>query len=269
MSLHLDRISRLPAVMLWEWRRQRSLGRLIWLVALAAVPVVIMALRLWIYYEFQEEGSGPVAVREEYAAFFHGLMVRVVLFFGCLTLFLGGIRGEVERRTLHHLYLAPLPRWMIVQGKYLSSVLVAWLLFGASTLASWLLAQVPGGLGRALEAGGLAEIGTYLAMTFLGSMAYGALFLVVGTLLPSPGWIVAVLFFWEWVQFLLPPVLKQLSVTHYLNQLTPIPVSEGPFAILSEPEPAALTVAKLLLYCLVATSLAAWSVRRAELDYGK
>lgn len=269
MSLHLDRLSRLPAVMLWEWRRQRSFGRLVWLTVLAAVPVGIMALRLWIYFTFQEEGGGPAELREEYAAFFHGLIVRVVLFFGCLTLFLGGIRGEVERRTLHHLYLAPIPRWMILQGKYLTSVGLAWLLFGTSTLASWVLAQVPQGLGGVIEAGGLGELGTYLAMTFLGSMAYGALFLVVGTLLPSPGWIVAVLFFWEWIQFLLPPVLKQLSVTHYLNQLTPIPVSQGPFAILAEPEPAALTVAKLLLYCLVATSLAAWAVRRAELDYGE
>lgn len=269
MNEHLAHLGRLPAVMRWEWRRQLSFGRLLWLVILAAVPVAIMALRVWVYFKYQEQADGPVHLKEEYAAFYHGLMVRVVLFFGCLTLFLGGIRGEVEQKTLHYLYLAPLPRWMLIKGKYLAAVLLAWVVFGTSTVASWLLAQLPQGLGRSLSGPGLGELAAYLGMTLLGAMAYGALFLVVGTLLPSPGWIVAVLFFWEWVQFLLPPVLKQLSVVHYLNQLTPIPVSEGPFAILAEPQPVPITVAKLLLYCLVATSLAAFAVTRSELNYGK
>lgn len=266
MNLRLDLLARLPAVMRWEWRRQRSFARLTWLVLLAALPVALMAVRVWIYFKFQEESA---ALREEYAAFFHGLVVRVVLFFGCLTLFLGGIRGEVEQKTLHYLYLAPLPRWMLVTGKYVAAVILAWILFGASTIASWTLARIPDGLGSAFGASGLRELGAYLAMTLLGSMAYGALFLAVGTLFPSPGWIVAVLFFWEWVHFLLPPVLKQLSVVHYLNQLTPIPVSEGPFAILAAPEPPGLTVAKLLLYCLLAVSLASFAVTKSELNYGK
>ena len=46
------------------------------------------------------------------------------------------------------------------------------------------------------------------------------------------------LYGWEWLNFLLPPLLKKVSVIHYLNSLVPVPISEGPFAVVAEPTPA-------------------------------
>jgi hypothetical protein len=35
------------------------------------------------------------------------------------------------------------------------------------------------------------------------------------------------LYGWEWINFLLPPGLKKVSVIHYLQSLVPVPMSEG------------------------------------------
>jgi hypothetical protein len=43
---------------------------------------------------------------------------------------------------------------------------------------------------------------------------------------------------WEWINFLLPPALKKISVIHYLQSLCPVPVPHGPFALPAEPTPA-------------------------------
>ncbi len=66
---------------------------------------------------------------------------------------------------------------------------------------------------------------------------------------------------WEWLNFLLPPLLKKLSVIHYLQSLCPVPMPHGPFALPAEPTPAPLAIGGLLLLVAV---LLAFAVRRAK-----
>jgi hypothetical protein len=80
--------------------------------------------------------------------------------------------------------------------------------------------------------------------------------------------VVALFFAWEWFEFLLPPVLKQLSVVHYLKALTPFPIADGPFALLAEPTAPWLAALQLLLYIAVAVGVAVLAVRRMEVSYG-
>jgi hypothetical protein len=51
--------------------------------------------------------------------------------------------------------------------------------------------------------------------------------------------------------------------------MTPVPIAEGPFALLAEPVPAWQAVLKMVVYATVAVSLAAWAASRQDLNYGE
>lgn len=246
-----------------EWRRQLMTPRVLWPLLLALLPVGITSAIVWVAMRFAE---GEVhELPEVYANLYHGLVVRVVLFFGSLALFVNLVRGEVEDRTLHYLLLTPVRRPAIVVAKFLAAVGTGWLLFVGATALSYAIIQIPSGLGRI----SVSDLASYCGMTALGVVGYGAAFLLLGTLLRSPGYLVALFFGWEWFEFLLPPLLKQLSVVHYIKVLTPFPIAEGPFALLAEPVPPALAVLKVALYAAIGVAIAAVVASRTDLDYGK
>jgi hypothetical protein len=254
----------LLGVMRLEWRRQLLTPRLLWPLMLAALPVAVTS---GMVMKFGGElAQGPNTV---YANFYHALIVRIVIFFGSLALFLNLVRGEVEERTLHYLLLTPVRRPLLVLGKYVAAVGSAWLLFLTTTIASFLIIHVPQGIGSAFTGPALRQLAAYCGMTMLACMGYGGAFLLLGTVLRSPGPLVALFFAWEWAEFMMPPLLKQLSVVHYLKALTPVPIAEGPFALLADPTPVPVAILQLLIYAAVVVSVAAWSASRADLDYGK
>lgn len=55
---------------------------------------------------------------------------------------------------------------------------------------------------------------------------------------------------------------------HYLNSLVPIPLNEGPLAILVEPTPAWISVPGLLFVTALVLGLASLQIRRMEIRYG-
>lgn len=256
-------------VMRLEWRRQLLTPRVLWPLFLALLPLAVTGTMAWAVMHFRGELNNPANMTEVYANLYHALIVRVVLFFGCLALFLNLVRGEVEERTMHYLLLTPIRRPLLVLGKYVAAVGSSSLLFGTATIGSFLLVHLPQGIATAFTASSLRQLAAYWGMTVLGCIGYGAFFLLLGCLLRSPGPLVALFFAWEWFEFLLPPLLKQVSVVHYLKALTPVPIAEGPFALLADPTPAPLAVLQVAIYAAVAVSLAAWAASRADLDYGK
>ena len=68
--------------------------------------------------------------------------------------------------------------------------------------------------------------------------------------------------------FLLPPLLKKVSVIHYLNSLLPVPLNEGPFAVVAEPTPAWIAIPSMLLVTLLVLVLAGYRIRKMEIRYG-
>jgi ABC-type transport system involved in multi-copper enzyme maturation permease subunit len=259
----------LLGVMRLEWRRQLLTPRVLWPLALAALPVALTSAMAWVVMHFPDDARTSAGMTLEYGNLYHALIVRIVIFFGCLALFLNLVRGEVEERTMHYLLLTPVRRPLLVAGKYVAAAGSASLLFVSTTIVSFLVVHLPQGLGSAFTGAALRQLAAYCGMTVLGCLGYGGAFLLLGTLLRSPGPLVALFFAWEWFEFLLPPLLKQVSVVHYLKALTPVPIAEGPFALLADPTPVPVAVLQVLVYAAVVVSIAAWSASRADLDYGK
>lgn len=238
---------------------------------LAAVPVVFFAaLALWpeTAADIRRGGESDII----FANIYEGLILRTIVFFGSAWVFMNLFRGEIVDKSLHYYFLAPLRREVLVTGKYVSGLVASCLLFGLSALGSILLFYSARGylddaLGM-LNSGKLGHALMYLGITLLGCFGYGAVFMFIGLFFRNPIIPGLLVYGWEWLNFLLPPVLKKISIVHYLHTLAPVPVPEGPLATVAETTPAWISVPSLLLFTAAVLVLAAVRIRRMEIRYG-
>ncbi len=207
-----------------------------------------------------------------YAFLYNGLILRTVVFFGCAWIFMNLFRGELVDRSLHYYFLSSVRREVLVVGKYFSGLVTSIILFTFTTVVAMLLLYLPHFYSQSLryfvEGQGLTQILTYAGITILACFGYGAFFLVVGLFFRNPIIPSLLLYGWEWLNFLLPPLLKKISVIHYLNSLTPVPISEGPFAVVAEPTPAWIAIPSMLVVTLLVLIIAAYRIRHMEIRYG-
>lgn len=246
---------------------KRSIG--LWLLALA--PPAMLSLRL--FFVRGESIREMFDLAQAQAIFAGGIyqafLLRVIVFLGCVGIFGNLIRREVLDRTLHYYYLAPIRRELLVLGKYLTGLIVAGFLFGLSTAASFLLTfwPIPGGSRFLFEGPGLWHLLAYVATTLLACVGYGAIFLTLGFFFRSPAIPALLIFGWEGIHFLLPPLLKKASVIHYLQSLTPVPVSDGPLALLADAPSKPVAVIGLTLFAAILVAISARRARRMEIKY--
>ena len=101
----------------------------------------------------------------------------------------------------------------------------------------------------------------------LAVAGYGAVFLALALTVKNPMIPAGAILGWEWLNFLLPPVLKKISVFHYLQSLCPVPIDAGPFALPTEPTPVPLAIGGLLLLVAALLAVAIRRARRLEVLY--
>jgi hypothetical protein len=145
-------------------------------------------------------------------------------------------------------------------------------LFTTVTVVSMLLTFFPRFFSAStrffLDGAGMGQLLTYVVITVLACIGYGAFFMVVGLFFRNPIIPALMLYGWEWINFLLPPLLKKISVIHYLNSLVPVPISEGPFAVVAEPTPAWISIPGLVIVTALVLIVASRRIRRMEIRYG-
>lgn len=254
----------------------RALG----LYLLAGAPVALVLLSAWVrtYGLFGASEPPPAgALVREYSFFFSEFMARLVIFFVCLLVFTRLFRTEVQQRSLHYYFLTPVRREVLVAGKFLAGFAAAGLVLALATAASFLAHFLPltaaagsGDYATFLTRGdGLLQLAGYVGVTLLGVLGYGAVFLAAGIFFRNPIVPALVAFAWEWANFLLPPLLKRISVVHYLHALQPVPPPEGTLALLADPPSPWVAVPGLLVVSAAFIVLSALKLRRAEIVYGE
>jgi ABC-type transport system involved in multi-copper enzyme maturation permease subunit len=261
----------IAAIMRLEVRKNFLGRRAILIYLLAAVPILLMAA-LSAEISWQQQRNGNIGETNIiFANLYEGLILRTIIFFGCAWIFMNLFRGEVVDRSLHYYFLSPLRREVLVCGKYLSGLVASLVLFTVSTAGSLLFLYV--GMGSSgwnyfVSGAGKGQALAYLGITALACVGYGAAFMVIGLFFRNPIIPALLVYGWEWINFLLPPVLKKISVIHYLHSLSPVPVPEGPFAMVAEPTPAYLSIPGLLIVTAAVLVLASLQIRRMEINYG-
>ncbi|HEX6622379.1 MAG TPA: ABC transporter permease, partial [Pyrinomonadaceae bacterium] len=183
--------------------------RALLLYVLAGLPPAVLAA---VAVFLPPGASGTFAESSTaYSVIYGGLILRTLLFFGCAWVFMNLFRGEVVDRSLHYYFLAPVRREVLVVGKYLSGLVATVTLFGISTLGSLALLYFGRFPSQSMEyffdGPGFGQALTYTGITMLACLGYGAVFLIVGLFFRNPIIPAALIYGWEWINFLLPPLL--------------------------------------------------------------
>jgi hypothetical protein len=245
--------------------------RSILLYLLALIPIAPLAL-LAPFTPPGREWQDFTQYNMIFAVYYGLLILRTIVFFGCAWIFMNLFRGDIVDRSLHFYFLSPVRREILVVSKYFSGLVTSIILFTGTTVICMLLLYVPHFPSESarffFDGQGLGQLLTYAGITILACIGYGAFFLVVGLFFRNPIIPALVLYGWEWINFLLPPLLKKISVIHYLHSLTPIPVQEGPFAVVAEPTPAWIAVPSLIIVTILVLIAASYRIRHLEIRYG-
>ncbi len=260
-------LRQIAAILRFELHKNFFGRRAILIYLLALLP--LFPLLVFVLFAPFESDANPVRVREIYANLYNGLILRTIVFFGSAWIFMNLFRGEIVDRSLHYYFLSAVRREVLVVGKYISGLVTTVVVFTATTWISLLMLYLPRhGLDVFIGRQGLNHALTYAGITILACIGYGAFFLIVGLFVRNPIIPALVLYGWEWLNFLLPPLLKKVSVIHYLNSLMPVPISEGPFAVIAEPTPAWIAVPSMLGVTVIVLALAGYRIRHMEIRYG-
>ena len=192
-------------VLTFELRRAAALPRLIIMAALVIFPTALAGLI--------RHGGGRWNQKEIWTLMMFILVPEVVCLLGLLLWATPVIQAEVEGKTWPYLAVRPCGKVPVLIGKYLAAVL--W-----TAAAAWiglllsLLVAIPD---RDVVQGVLVLV----ALVGLSSLAYGALFVLLGVLFLRRGMIVAVAytFVFEFLVSWIPAMVNQLTVQYHLRNL--------------------------------------------------
>ena len=255
--------------------RKRFLGkRAIPVYMLALIPLTMFAGYAMVHYLFPQGNEFNLAQdRVGYAIIYRTLMVRFVLFFGCVAIFVPLFRGDILDKSMHYYFLAPIKRSTLTIAKYLSGLAASLFLFNAVTFATWCLLYLSGGPSVLLDQlgslHGLSELASYLLVTSLACIGYGAVFLAAGALMKNPIVPALVICGWENINIFLPPVLKKVSVIHYLESLLPVSIpATSSLQILADPASPWVAIPGIVVLSVALVAFAIHRVKRLEILYG-
>lgn len=263
------------AILRIEVRKNFWGRRALLIYLLAAIPVLLTFLLSVV----DTEGGGAdirrnwASAQEAFAMIiYNGLILRTVVYFGCAWIFMNLFRGEVVDKSLHYYFLCPLRREVLVAGKYISGLVASVLLFTLTTAGSlfflYYARGYPANVNYLFDGPGLTQSLNYIGITILACVGYGAVFMVIGLFFRNPIIPALLAYGWEWVNFLMPPLLKKISIIHYLHSLSPIPVNEGPLATVVDPTPAWISVPSMIAFTAIVLFLASVRIRKMEIRYG-
>jgi ABC-2 type transport system permease protein len=148
-------------------------------------------------------------------AYLQFLVLMVSLFYGTAL-----IADEVENKTLTYITTRPVPKWILLVGKYLAYVLIGTGITFHSIFMTYIILYSMEGWDRLFDQS--AVLCKDLAVVLLGIVAYGAIFCFLGTATKRP--LVIGLTFcagWESLITYLPGVTRKLTVMHFLQSLFP------------------------------------------------
>lgn len=254
-----------------EVRRNLFSIRAWWIYFLAFVPTAIILIHLLFESHPSFAMNDDTSVLAGIVQFYY---IRLGIFFGCLGIFSRLIRGEMVERSLHFYLLAPVRREVLLLAKYVAGAFTALVLFGTAIVADFAFIYVgfgPAGRDYVFQGPGLAQLEAYLAVTILGCLGYGAVFLLLSMSFRNPTPAAMLVWGWEAINPIMPSILQKISIASYLRHLMPITIpGEGIFALLTvQTEPVRAWVAVLGILLLTAAVLAysCLRIRRLEISY--
>ncbi|UCE01986.1 MAG: ABC transporter permease subunit [Candidatus Latescibacterota bacterium] len=236
------------------WRRRVRLA-----TVLAAAPVLV-AFLIALLKNLDLPGFDPILVRgvDALTLLFRWIYFLGLVFFVPLALGIGLVSREVEGKTLPLLLVRPLSRGSLLLGKFLgASAISGALLCGSYAVSSLVLLGADGfdGVGELLP-----NLPAYVFSLCLGSLAYCALFALLGLVARYAVVIGFAIFLVDSFIAFLPGLIRNLSVRYHLVSVAPDAALPGIFQALSVPSGVeaffSLSIGTLLLLAVAMTLFA-------------
>ncbi len=256
-----------------EVRRNLFTRRRIGIYLLALLPVLMILAHVI----FDRRNVNPAQIEEDtqvLAGIVQLYYFRLGIFFACMAIFTWLFRGEMVERTLHYQFLVPVRREVLVVGKFLAGALIAIALFETAVLACFYFMYSrfgTAGKSYVFDGPGLAQLGSYLLVTALACLGYGAVFLAFSLLFKNPIIPGVVIMGWEAIAPIFPAWAQRLSITFYLKHLCPVSLPiRGPlaiFTVVSEPVSPFIAVLGLLSLTIAILALSCFLIHRMEITY--
>lgn len=200
----MELLRQIPAVLRFECRRTIVTGRLLVAIGLALLPASLVLLVQLEGAHLEEGIQGVIAL--------YALLPSLTCLMCLLLWAVPIVHAEMEGRTWNYLAVRPRGKVSVLLGKYVAAVLwtvaVGWLglLLCAMLVpfAQWLRTT--------------AVLGVLVVFS---TLAYGALFVLLGVVFLRRGMVVAVAyaFLIEFLTALIPAVIHQLTVQYHLRSL--------------------------------------------------
>jgi len=260
-------------------------------LGLAGVPVLISALVCGVFlFRFGLQFTDPLertafglpvpqsmlsarGMMEVYRIIYSTAFLHFGLILSAIAFASAAVREETDEQTLHHLYLQPIARPLIVLGKYLGFLLVAAPVFIIAMVLTFALLITPYGLD------GLRQVlattprayyfGMETAVIFLAMGCYASLFLALSHFFKNNSYVLFI-YGWEAATNWLPPVLKNFSIAYYMKEMLPIgsKVAEDPLALIADPLHPIQSVLVLSAVIIGGLLVASWAASRKQVLYG-
>jgi ABC-2 type transport system permease protein len=230
------------------------------ILLLAGLPVLLALPWLYVRYALAETMNGY--------SIFSVVMVKLILsYFTIIVTFLYGnmaIAGEINDGTLFYILTRPVPKSVVVLAKYLSLVCSTIAVLLPPLILSYLLYTLPDGMEATLKH--LKTVGLDAEILVLAALAYGAVFIFLGTALKKAlvvGILYAVL--WETLIPFIPFFLRKLTIAHYLHSISPhISERNALIELFGMSTSYGYSVLSLLIISAVFLCLTIWVFRRKE-----
>lgn len=126
------------AVVRLEWSKGFGGKRSVWILLLAALPVVLAAAHSLAMWRRGEWVHTLAADSRAFASLFQLAYLRFGIYLGCAVVFANLFRGDMLDRTLHYYLLAPLRRELLALAKFLAGLSALVPLFLLSVAACYL-----------------------------------------------------------------------------------------------------------------------------------
>lgn len=240
-------IGNVGAVFLFEWKRSLTVPRMAWWLVLAGFPVFIIGL---IRFSISAGVADAAPPRELWIGFLFALVPMLVTMLGTMLWMTPAISAELERRSWVYLTVRPNGGTAVLLGKYLAAVtwVIPPVLLGltcavviispnakeAEVIANarkhdsaqpFIINQH--GERRLAPSMALSELKPWqiwwamARMVCLSAPAYAAVYLLLGTIMPRRGMVLAVGYslLFELIISFVPAVINKLTVHHHLQAL--------------------------------------------------
>jgi len=262
--------SQFMAILRIEIKKNLWMRRSIWIYLLAFAPTVMFG----VHALFDPSGTSLAEDTRVFAYVFQIFYLRVGIFFGCMGLFTWLFRGEVVEKSLHYYFLSPVRRQLLVVAKFVAGLVAASLVFGSSVLLCFTFAY--GHFGKVgndyvFNGPGFGQLMSYLLVTVLACLGFGALFLALSLVFKNPILPGIVVLLWETFHAVAPSLLQKLSVSFYLAQLCPVTIPPDGimalFTVIAEPVSPWLAIPGLICLSVAILVFACMRIRRTEVSY--